>query len=104
MSNQTAGRPGTTVTIETLTAANDSTANLVASYQEKVYAAFKELAPLIASALSAPAQTWPPDLDQVRAVVDESFVFPSRVLEANRGLALDFVDAWPWPASGAVVE
>ena len=92
-------------TLETITAANESTLNIITAVQEQILDTHKSLAPSVQSALSsATVPSWVPVAGpkDTRDFVAKAFEFQSKLLEADKAFTLSLLEVWaPKPASAA---
>jgi hypothetical protein len=84
----------TTSTLDALTAANESTLNYVTSVQERVLSAYRDLASSVKTDLPSAATPWfpTPEPEATREVVEETFAFATKLLEANKAFALGLLE------------
>lgn len=91
-------------TLEAMTAANESTLNIITAVQDQILETSKGLAPNVQSALKPPAlPSWLPVTgpQDARDVVAKAFEFQTKLLEADRAFTLSLLEVWaPKPASG----
>jgi hypothetical protein len=89
-------------TVEALTAANESTLNIITAVQDQIIDTYKELAPAVQSALQPPTlPSWlpVPGPEDARDVVAKAFEFQTQLLEADKAFALNLLEVWaPKPA------
>jgi hypothetical protein len=95
----------TTSTLEALTAANESTLKYVTSVQERVLNAYRDLATSAKPEVPAAIAPWvpSPDAQTTRDVVEETFAFATKLLEANKTFALGILEASA-PAAAQAAE
>jgi hypothetical protein len=84
----------TTSTVEALNAANESTLNYVTSVQERVLSAYRDLASSARPDVPAAIAPWipSPDSEATRDIVEETFSFATKLLEANKAFALGLLE------------
>jgi hypothetical protein len=84
----------TTSTLEALSAANESTLKYVTSVQERVLSAYRDLASSAKPEVPAAIAPWipSPDPEATRDVVEETFAFATKLLEANKAFALGILE------------
>jgi hypothetical protein len=88
-------------TLEALSAANESTLEYVTSIQERILSAYRDFSTTAPDVPSAVAP-WTPERETTRDVVEETFAFATKLLEANKSFALGLLDvSAPAPAKSS---
>jgi hypothetical protein len=84
----------TTSTLDALSAANESTLKYVTSVQERVLSAYRDLTASAKPEVPAAIAPWipSPDPEATRDVVEETFDFATKLLEANKAFALGILE------------
>jgi hypothetical protein len=87
--------------VEALSAANESTLKYVTSVQERVLSAYRDLASSAKTDVAPTITTLlpTPDPEATRDVVEETFAFATKLLEANKAFALGLLDVTPQPTA-----
>jgi hypothetical protein len=94
---------------ENMASVNESTLELITSIQQRIVDAQKEFADAVAG-LVPEVPSWVPTADlpegpDAKELLEESFAFQARLLEANKQFSLGLLDAWsqtaPKPAAKA---
>ena len=83
-----------TSTLDALTAANESTLNYVTTVQERVLSAYRDLASGVKADVPSTVAPWfpTPEPEATREVVEETFAFATKLLEANKAFALGLLE------------
>ena len=85
-------------TQEDITSVNDSTIDLIVRMQDRIVDAQKEFASTVAELVPDIPSVVPkvdrPDVADPKSLVEQSFDFQARLLEANRNFSLGLIDAW----------
>jgi hypothetical protein len=84
-----------TSTLEAISAANESTLNYVTSVQERILSAYRDLASSAKTDVPSSFAPWvsTPEPEAAREVVEETFEFATKLLEANKSFALGLLEA-----------
>lgn len=92
-------------TLEALTAANESTLNIITAVQDQILETSKGLVPNVQNALKPPAvPSWVPVVgpQDARDLVAKAFEFQTQLLEADKAFTLSLLEVWaPKPATSA---
>jgi hypothetical protein len=90
-------------TLEALSAANESTLKYVTSVQEQILSAYRDLASSTKTDVPSTFTPWipTPEPEATRGVVEETFQFATKLLEANKSFALGLLEASEPPAATA---
>jgi hypothetical protein len=82
-------------TVETLSAANESTLKYVTSVQESVLSAYRDMASSVKADVPTPVAPWlpAPEPQATREVVEETFAFATKLLEANKAFVFGLLEA-----------
>jgi hypothetical protein len=87
-----------TTTQENITTINDSTLEAIVSVQDRVVEAQKEFAAAVANLVPQMPSLFPEsdrtDLVDPKSLVEQSFDFQARLLEANKSFSLGLIEAW----------
>jgi hypothetical protein len=95
MDNRTADRKATmNSTLEALSAANESTLEYVTSIQERILSAYRDFSATAKADVPSAVAPWipTPERETTRDVVEETFAFATKLLEANKSFALGLLD------------
>ena len=83
---------------DTLSSVNDSALEVITGIQERIVAAQKDLAAAIAELLpETPDYVRLPEMPEgtdPKSIVEQTFDFQARLLEANKTFSLGVLDAW----------
>lgn len=93
-----------TTQTDAIAEANDRVLEIVTAVQTSILDATKSYVSTL-SGSGAPNVSWPlpagVDVPQPKVLIEETFRFQARLLEANKGFALSIADAWAQPAPKA---
>jgi hypothetical protein len=81
-------------TLEAISTANENTLNYVTSVQERVLNAYRDFASSTKTDIPA-ASSWipTPEPEATRQIVEETFTFCTKLLEANKKFALGLLES-----------
>jgi hypothetical protein len=84
----------TTSTLDALSSANETTLNYVTSVQERVLSAYQDLASSVKADVPSAVAPWfpAPETEATRGIVEETFAFATKLLEANKAFALGLLE------------
>jgi hypothetical protein len=84
----------TTSTLEALSTANETTLNYVTSVQERVLSAYRDLASSVKADVPSMIPSWipTPEAEATRGIVEETFAFATKLLEANKAFAIGLLE------------
>jgi hypothetical protein len=92
-------------TLDALSAANETTLKYVTSIQEQILSAYRDVAS--STKTDVPSLTpWipTPEPEATRGVVEETFQFATKLLEANKSFALGLLEASEQPAAAKTAK
>jgi hypothetical protein len=83
-----------TSTLDALTTANETTLNYVTSMQERVLSAYRDMASSVKADVPSTVAPWfpTPEPETTREVLEETFAFATKLLEANKAFALGLLE------------
>ena len=73
---------------------NEATLELITSIQQRIVDAQKEFAAAVSQLVPDVPKTNLTDAPDAKELVEESFAFQARLLEANRAFSLGLIEAW----------
>ena len=79
---------------ETLASSNEAALELIAGIQQRIVDAQKELASTVAQLMADVPKPDNSDAADPTELVEESFAFQARLLEANKEFSLGLIEAW----------
>jgi hypothetical protein len=84
-----------TSSVEALTAANESTLKYVTSVQDSVLSAYRDLTSSVKTDVPQTVAPWipAPEPQAAREIVEETFAFATKLLQANKAFALGLLEA-----------
>lgn len=85
----------TTSSVEALSAANESTLKYVTSVQDSVLSAYRDLTSSVKPDVPPTVAPWipAPEPQAAREIVEETFAFATKLLQANKAFALGLLEA-----------
>jgi hypothetical protein len=93
-------------TLEALSAANESTLKYVTSVQERILSAYRDLASSTKTDVPSSLTPWvsTPEPEATREVVEETFEFATKLLEANKSFALSLLEVSEPPVASKTAK
>lgn len=79
---------------ENMESANDSALELITNIQEGIIAAQKQFADAVTGLVPEVPTTDLPDTPDAKELIEQTFAFQAKLLEANKAFSLGLIDAW----------